>query len=79
MQENSNLVIALQKAKLPYLNEQELSDDLTACWLDSIANATYASFSDEVLKIVGPVSVNSQRQLIIDIGMLLLYIYRVNF
>lgn len=74
MQENSNLVIALQKAKLPYLNEQELSDDLTACWLDSIANATYASFSDEVLKIVGPVSVNSQRQLIIDIGRLLFYI-----
>lgn len=67
MQENSNLVVALQKGKLPFLEEQDLSEDLTACWLDSIANATYSSFCEEVFKI-GPISVNSQRQLIIDIG-----------
>lgn len=68
MQDNSNLVTALKNGKLPFLEEQELSDDLTACWLDSIANATYSSYCEEILKL-GQISINSQRQLIIDIGM----------
>lgn len=67
MQDNDNLIVALRKSKLPYLDEKDLSDDITACWLDSIANATYITFSDEILKI-SQISVNSQRQLIIDIG-----------
>lgn len=67
MQENSHLVVALQRGKLPFLDEQDLSDDLTACWLDSIANATYSAFCDEVFKI-GLIPINSQLQLIIDIG-----------
>ncbi|RNA00345.1 conserved oligomeric Golgi complex subunit 7-like, partial [Brachionus plicatilis] len=66
MHDNNNLLIALRKGKLPYLDEKDLSDDITACWLDSIANATYANLSDEILKI-GKVSINAQRQLIIDI------------
>ena len=70
MQENSKLVVALKNGKLPFLDEQDLSDDLTACWLDSIANASYSSFCEEIFKI-GRISVNSQRQLIIDIGILL--------
>lgn len=72
MQDNSNLVVALRKGKLPFLDEQDLSDDLTACWLDSIANATYSTFCEEILKI-GQISVNAQRQLIIDIGEHLLF------
>lgn len=71
MQENSNLVVALKNGKLPFLDEQDLSDDLTACWLDSIANATYSSFCEEIFKI-GRISVNSQRQLIIDIGTIII-------
>jgi hypothetical protein len=67
MQDNSNLIVALRKGKLPYLDEQDLCDDLTACWLDSIANATYSVFCEEILKI-NQISVNAQRQLIIDIG-----------
>lgn len=67
MHGNNNLLIALKKGKLPYLDEKDLSDDITACWLDSIANATYANLSDEILKI-GKLGVNAQRQLIIDIG-----------
>ncbi|CAF0719641.1 unnamed protein product [Brachionus calyciflorus] len=63
---NENLIIALRKGKLPYLDEKDLSDDITACWLDSIANATYVTLSDEILKMQ-EITVNSQRQLIIDI------------
>jgi hypothetical protein len=66
MQDNTSLIIALRKGRLPYLDEKDLSDDLLACWLDSIANATYVTFSDEILKFER-LSVNSQRQLIIDI------------
>ncbi len=60
----------LLQGKLPYLDVKDLSDDITACWLDSIANATAITFSDEILNIQQQVSVNSQRQLIIDIGMI---------
>ena len=60
--------INLFKGKLPYLDIKDLSDDITACWLDSIANATAITFSDEILNIQQNISVNSQRQLIIDIG-----------
>ena len=74
MQENSNLVIALKKGKLPFLDEQDLCDDLTACWLDSIANATYSTFCEEIFKI-GHISINSQRQLIIDIGITFKFFY----
>ena len=70
MQDNANLIVALHKGKLPYLDEKDLSDDITACWLDSIANATSITFSDEILNIQQQISVNSQRQLIIDIGLL---------
>jgi hypothetical protein len=66
MQDNTSLIIALRKGHLPYLDEKDLSDDLLACWLDSIANATYATLSDEILRFEW-LSVNSQRQLIIDI------------
>ena len=66
MQDSTSLIIALRKGHLPYLDEKDLSDDLLACWLDSIANATYVTLSDEVLKFER-LSVNSQRQLIIDI------------
>ena len=69
MQDNANLVVALHKGgKLPYLDEKDLSDDITSCWLDSIANATVFNYSDEILTINHSISVNSQRQLIIDIG-----------
>ncbi len=68
MQDNANLIVALHKGKLPYLDVKDLSDDITACWLDSIANATAITFSDEILNIQQSISVNSQRQLIIDIG-----------
>ena len=67
MQDNLNLKIALKKGKLPHLDEKDLSEEITACWLDSIANATVVALSDEILKIP-PIKVNSQRQLIIDIG-----------
>ena len=67
MQDNDNLIVALKKSKLPYLDEEELSEDITACWLDSIANATAITFSDEILNIQ-QIPVNAQRQLIIDIG-----------
>jgi hypothetical protein len=70
MQDNANLIVALHKSKLPYLDEKDLSDDITACWLDSIANATVVTFSEEVLNINQHVSLNSQRQLIIDIEFL---------
>lgn len=66
MQDNLNLKIALKKGKLPHLDEKDLSEELTACWLDSIANATVVALSDEILKIP-QIRVNSQRQLIIDI------------
>ena len=69
MQDNSNLIVALHKgSKLPYLDEKDLSDDITSCWLDSIANATVVNYSDEILTINHQISVNAQRQLIIDIG-----------
>jgi hypothetical protein len=69
MQDNANLIVALHKgSKLPYLDEKDLSDDITSCWLDSIANATVVNFSDEILTLNNPISINSQRQLIIDIG-----------
>ena len=68
MQGNDNLIVALHKGKLPYLDVKDLSDDITACWLDSIANATAVTFAEEILNIQQHVSVNSQRQLIIDIG-----------
>jgi hypothetical protein len=72
MQDNANLIVALHKGKLPYLDVKDLSDDITACWLDSIANATAITFTDEILNIGsggagGGIVVNSQRQLIIDI------------
>lgn len=70
MQDNLNLKIALKKGKLPHLDEKDLSEELTACWLDSIANATVVALSDEILKIP-QIRVNSQRQLIIDIGRLI--------
>ncbi len=66
LQDSTSLIIALRKGRLPYLDEKDLSDDLLACWLDSIANATYVTLSDEILKFER-LSVNSQRQLIIDI------------
>lgn len=68
MQDNANLIVALHKGKLPYLDEKDLSDDITACWLDSIANATSITYVEEILK-VQQIPVNLQRQLIIDIGM----------
>ena len=69
MQDNANLIVALHKgSKLPYLDEKDLSDDITSCWLDSIANATVVNYSDEILTINHHISVNAQRQLIIDIG-----------
>ena len=68
MQDNANLIVALHKGKLPYLDVKDLSDDITTCWLDSIANATAITFTDEILNIQQQtISVNSQRQLIIDI------------
>lgn len=70
MQDNTYLVISLKKGKLPYLDEKDLIDDLTACWLDSIAYGTYSKFCDEILKI-DQISINAQRQLIIDIGKLI--------
>ena len=70
MQDNANLIVALHKgSKLPYLDEKDLSDDITSCWLDSIANATVVNYSDEILTMNHNISVNSQRQLIIDIGL----------
>ena len=68
MQGNDNLIVALHKGKLPYLDVKDLSDDVTSCWLDSIANATAISFSEEILNIQVQIPINSQRQLIIDIG-----------
>ena len=68
MQDNANLIVALHKGKLPYLDIKDLSDDITACWLDSIASATAITFCDEILNNQQQISVNSQRQLIIDIG-----------
>jgi len=68
MQDNANLIVALHKGKLPYLDVKDLSDDITTCWLDSIANATAITFTDEILNMQQQtISVNSQRQLIIDI------------
>ncbi len=67
MQGNDNLIVALHKGKLPYLDAKDLTDDITSCWLDSIANATAVVFSEEILNIQMKISVNSQRQLIIDI------------
>lgn len=68
MQDNASLIVALHKGKLPYLDVKDLSDDITACWLDSIANATAITYCDEILNIQHNISINSQRQLIIDIG-----------
>lgn len=67
MQGNDNLLVALHKGKLPYLNAEDLSDDVTTCWLDSIANGTAIAFVEEILNIQTQIPVNSQRQLIIDI------------
>ena len=74
MQDNQSLKVALMKGKLPYLDEKDLSDEITACWLDSIANATVIALCDEILKIA-PITVNSQRQLIIDIGAIFFLIH----
>jgi conserved oligomeric Golgi complex subunit 7 len=78
MQDNSYLVVALRKSKLPYLDEKELSDDITTCWLDSITNATAIALCEEILNIQ-QLSTNAQRQLIIDIGVyfyfILFYLY----
>lgn len=76
MHDSNNLLIALRKGKLPYLDEKDLSDDITACWLDSIANATYANLSDEIIKI-GKIEINLQRQLIIDIGIKYLIFFSI--
>ncbi len=67
MQGNDHLIVALQKGKLPYLDSRDLTDDITSCWLDSIANATAIVFSEEILNIQVKIPANSQRQLIIDI------------
>jgi conserved oligomeric Golgi complex subunit 7 len=73
MQDNTNLKVALRRGKLPFLDQNDLSDDITACWLDSIATATVIAFCDQILKIDQRLSVNSQRQLIIDIGIGILF------
>lgn len=46
---------------------EDLSSHITACWLDSIANATVSVFCEEILKIPH-LSTNSSKQLVIDIG-----------
>jgi hypothetical protein len=66
MQDNTNLLVALKKSKLPYLDDKDLSEDIMACWLDSISNGTVINFCDEILQIQ-QIQVNAQRQLIIDI------------
>ena len=66
MQDNQKLIISLHKGKLPYLDEKDLSDDITTCWLDSIANATASTFLEEILAIQ-QLSLGSQQQLVIDI------------
>ena len=67
MQGNDNLLVALHKGKLPHLDVKDISDDVTTCWLDSIANGTAVAFVEEILNIQTQISVNAQRQLIIDI------------
>jgi hypothetical protein len=67
MQDNTNLLVALKKSKLPYLDDKDLSEDIMACWLDSISNATVINYCDEIVNNIQQLQVNAQRQLIIDI------------
>ncbi|CAF4286274.1 unnamed protein product, partial [Adineta steineri] len=51
LHDNQQLRVAFKKGKLPYLEDKELSNDLTSCWLDSVALATMRVCMEQTLQI----------------------------
>ncbi|CAF3016335.1 unnamed protein product [Rotaria socialis] len=72
LHDNRQLGIAFKKGKLPYLEDKELYNDLTSCWLDSIALATMRLCIEQTLKIQ-TLSSTGLKQLIMDLQ----YLYSV--
>ncbi|CAF0742741.1 unnamed protein product [Adineta steineri] len=66
LHDNQQLRVAFKKGKLPYLEDKELSNDLTSCWLDSVALATMRVCMEQTLQIQ---TLNSTglKQLIMDL------------
>ncbi|CAF1233382.1 unnamed protein product [Rotaria sordida] len=72
LHDNRQLGIAFKKGKLPYLEDKELYNDLTSCWLDSIALATMRLCIEQTLKIQTLTS-TGLKQLIMDLQ----YLYSI--
>jgi len=67
LHDNRQLGIAFKKkGKLPYLEDKELYNDLTSCWLDSIALATMRLCIEQTLQIQRLTS-TGLKQLIMDL------------
>ncbi|CAF0815938.1 unnamed protein product [Rotaria sp. Silwood1] len=72
LHDNRQLGIAFKKGKLPYLEDKESYNDLTSCWLDSIALATMRLCIEQTLKI-STLTSTGLKQLIMDLQ----YLYSV--
>lgn len=66
LHDNRQLGVAFKKGKLPYLEDKEFNNDLTSCWLDSIALATVRLCIDQTLQIP-TLSSSGRKQLIMDL------------